>query len=193
MAFAAPLLLQAHPSLGEGTKAPKGAYVYIISPSDGDTVKRGFRCRFGLRNMSVTHAGDNFPGSGHHHLLIDTNKPIEAGQPIPHDKNHIHYAGGETEAVVELPPGKHTLQLALGDANHLSFDPPVVSEKIVITVVSKSGESRQDSHSTDKTGAKSRERPRMAGSRESRTEAVPSAAAPSQGTDFLKRLISPRK
>jgi hypothetical protein len=33
-----------------------------------------------------------------------------------------------------LPPGKHTLQLVLGDAKHYPFKPPVVSKKITITV-----------------------------------------------------------
>jgi hypothetical protein len=33
-----------------------------------------------------------------------------------------------------LKPGKHTLQLVLGDQNHTPHNPPVVSKKITITV-----------------------------------------------------------
>jgi hypothetical protein len=118
----------------QGTPSAKGAYLYIISPSDGDTVNGAFWCRFGLRNMGVSHAGDNFANSGHHHLLVDVDEPIDPGEPIPQDRKHLHYGAGETEALIELPPGKHTLQLVLSDGKHLSFDPPVISKKITITV-----------------------------------------------------------
>jgi hypothetical protein len=114
--------------------APKGALLYIIWPEDGATVKGAFRCRFGLRNMGVTHASDNFPNSGHHHLLIDVSEPLDQNEPIPQDKKHLHFGAGETEALVDLPPGKHTLQLVLGDGKHFNFDPPVVSKRITIRV-----------------------------------------------------------
>ena len=84
--------------------------------------------------MGVTHAGDNYQNSGHHHLLIDVNEPIDLKEPIPQDKSHLHFGAGQTEARIELPPGKHTLQLVLGDAGHYPFDPPVISQKISVTV-----------------------------------------------------------
>jgi hypothetical protein len=56
------------------------------------------------------------------------------GQPIPKDATHIHYGAGQTEAVITLTPGTHTLQLELGDANHVPFDPPLVSPKITVHV-----------------------------------------------------------
>jgi hypothetical protein len=118
----------------QGTPAGKDAYLYFVWPRDGLKVKSPFWCRFGIRNMGVTHAGDDFPNSGHHHLLIDVNKPLEPNDPIPQDKNHFHFGAGQTEAHIELQPGKHTLQLVLGDAKHYPFKPPVVSEKITITV-----------------------------------------------------------
>jgi hypothetical protein len=114
------------------TSAPKDAYVYIIWPQDGARIRSPFWCRFGLRNMGVTHADDTYPNSGHHHLLIDTSEPIDPAQPIPHDKNHLHFGGGQTEARIELPPGRHTLQLVFGDSKHFIFDPPVISKKISI-------------------------------------------------------------
>jgi len=117
------------------TPAPHDAYLYIIWPGQGDRVRGPFWIRFGLRNMGVTHAGDAHPNSGHHHLLIDTDEPLDPNEPIPTDKNHLHFGGGQTEARLELPPGKHTLQLVLGDADHRLFDPPVISRKITIEVL----------------------------------------------------------
>src|ERR1700752_4819810 len=116
-------------------KAPaKDALLYFIWPQNGAIIKGGFWCRFGLRNMGVTHAGEDFQNSGHHHLLIDVNAPLDANEPIPQDKNHVHFGAGQTEARIELPPGKHTLQLALGDPTHYPFNPPLVSEKITVTI-----------------------------------------------------------
>ena len=118
----------------QGTRAPTDAFLYIIWPPDGTTVTGPFWCRFGLRNMGVTQAGSNAPNSGHHHLLIDVNEPLEPNEPIPQDKTHLHFGAGQTEALIDLPPGQHTLQLVLGDAKHYPFNPPLVSKKITITV-----------------------------------------------------------
>lgn len=118
----------------QGTRAPADAFLYIIWPADGTTVKGPFWCRFGLRNMGVTQAGSNAPRSGHHHLLIDVDEPLDPNEPIPQDKTHLHFGAGQTEALIDLPPGKHTLQLVLGDAKHYLFNPPLISKKITITV-----------------------------------------------------------
>jgi hypothetical protein len=120
--------------LAQGKAPAKDALLYFIWPQNGTVIKGGFWCRFGLRNMGVTHAGEDFQNSGHHHLLIDVNDPLDINEPIPQDKNHVHFGAGQTEARIELPPGKHTLQLVLGDAKHYPFNPPLVSEKITITV-----------------------------------------------------------
>jgi hypothetical protein len=116
------------------TKAPAGASVYIISPRDGATVPQSFTVRFGLKGMGVAPAGVDKPATGHHHLLVDVKALPAAGQPIPKDEHHLHFGGGQTETVLKLAPGTHTLQLELGDANHVPFDPPVVSRKITVHV-----------------------------------------------------------
>jgi hypothetical protein len=118
----------------QGKTAPKDAKLYFITLHDGQRVRGGFWCRFGLRNMGVTHAGDDYQNSGHHHLLIDVKEPINPKEPIPQDKSHLHFGAGQTETYLELPRGTHTLQLVLGDAKHYPFDPPVVSNKITIRV-----------------------------------------------------------
>lgn len=132
LSFAAVLL--SFNASAQDTAAPKDAYLYFIWPTDGAVIKGPFWARFGLRNMGVTQAGSNFHHAGHHHLLIDVNDPLDPKEPIPQDKSHLHFGGGQTEARIELPPGKHTLQLVLGDAKHYPFNPPVVSKKITITV-----------------------------------------------------------
>jgi len=115
------------------TPSPAGAEVYIISPKDGDTVSSPVNVKFGLKGMGVAPAGIAFDNSGHHHLIVDADLP-PAGAPIPADANHVHFGKGQTETSLELKPGKHTLQLLLGDQLHVPHDPVVASKKITITV-----------------------------------------------------------
>ena len=116
------------------TKASDDAAVYIISPSDGASVGQQFTLRFGLKGMGVAPAGVAKDHTGHHHLLVDVKELPPAGQPIPKDDNHLHFGGGQTETTLKLKPGTHTLQLELGDENHVPFDPPLVSKRITIQV-----------------------------------------------------------
>ncbi|MGY3488485.1 hypothetical protein ACVW1C_006368 [Bradyrhizobium sp. USDA 4011] len=132
--LAAALTLLASPAIAQNKPAGKDAKLYFIWPHDGAKVRSPFWCRFGLRNMGITHAGDEYPNSGHHHLLIDVDEPLNPNEPIPSDKSHQHFGAGQTETQLDLAPGKHTLQLVLGDAKHYPFNPPVVSEKITIRV-----------------------------------------------------------
>jgi hypothetical protein len=116
------------------TPAPADAYVYIGWPNDNETVRTTHvHVWFGTRNFGVAPAGTNKPNTGHHHLLIDTALP-PLDQPIPHDKNHLHFGLGQTETYVDLPPGTHTLQILMGDADHVPHDPPLMSKKITIHV-----------------------------------------------------------
>jgi len=125
-AAAAPVSTGRHPS-------PANAKVYIESPVNGAYVPTTFTVRFGLTGMGVAPAGFDKANSGHHHLIVDSElPPFDA--PIPNDENHLHYGAGQTEASVTLPKGKHTLQLLLGDANHVPHDPPVYSQPITVYV-----------------------------------------------------------
>jgi hypothetical protein len=116
------------------TPAPPDASVYIISPRNGARLRSPVTVRFGLRNMGVTQAGSTAPNAGHHHLLVDVTAPLNPNEPIPADKTHLHFGGGQTETTIDLPPGRHTLQLVLGDANHRLFNPSLESAKIHILV-----------------------------------------------------------
>lgn len=115
------------------TMSPKGAEAYFIAPADGATVTSPFSVVFGLRGMGVAPAGVEQEMTGHHHLIIDAPLP-PLDESIPADDNYVHFGGGQTEAQIELPPGQHTLQLILGDHNHIPHDPPVTSAKITVTV-----------------------------------------------------------
>jgi len=117
------------------TVAPPNAAVYFINLKDGDVVTSPFKIQFGLTGMGIAPAGVEKPNTGHHHLLIDTTlSPEELKQPIPADAKHVHFGGGQTETTVTLPPGRHTLQLELGDWSHFPFSPPIQSAVITITV-----------------------------------------------------------
>ena len=118
---------------GGPTPSPPGAAVYFIDLKDGATIPPKFTVHFGLRGMGVAPAGSDKENSGHHHLLIDTELP-PLDQPIPNDFNHLHFGAGQTEAELNLAPGPHTLQLLLGDKNHIPHSPPVMSERIRVTV-----------------------------------------------------------
>ena len=118
----------------ERTPAPEGAEVYIVQPQDGAEVKSPVTVVFGLKGMGVAPAGVDMEGTGHHHLIVNATLP-PADEGIPADENHIHFGGGQTETTLELEPGEHTLQLLLGDKNHVPHDPPIASERISITVV----------------------------------------------------------
>lgn len=115
------------------TVSPEGASVYIIAPAHGEIVTSPVRVVFGLQNMGVAPAGVTREGTGHHHLLIDTELP-DLDWPIPADDHHRHFGMGQTETVIELKPGEHTLQLLMGDALHIPHQPPVWSRKISIIV-----------------------------------------------------------
>ena len=116
------------------TPMPPDAKVYIIWPQDGQVIQGGkFWVRMGLSNAGIAPAGVEQPFTGHHHILVDTDLP-SMDEAIPNDKHHLHFGRGQTEARLELPPGRHTLQLLMGDAGHIPHSPPLTSKKISIIV-----------------------------------------------------------
>ena len=118
------------------SERPDDARVYFITPSDGETLTSPVVVRFGLGGMGVAPAGVAKADTGHHHLIIDADLP-PGDLPVPKSDHYRHFGNGQTEVSLELEPGEHTLQLILGDHLHIPHDPPVVSEKISITVKKK--------------------------------------------------------
>jgi hypothetical protein len=110
--------------------------VYIASPANGSTVTSPVTIEFGIAGYTVAAAGTYEADTGHHHLLIDTPLPA-LDQPIPSDANHKHFGKAQTSVSLELEPGEHTLQLLLGDGNHVPHSTAIISDPIVITVVTE--------------------------------------------------------
>ncbi len=135
------------PAPAPQTQAPAGVKLYVISPANGARVRSPFVVQFGLKGMGVTQAGSSAPNAGHHHLLVDVAEPVSETAVIPSDKSHLHFGGGQTETTLDLPPGRHTLQLVLGDAKHRPFTPLVASQKIEIVVVSPTKKRKHRRHS----------------------------------------------
>ena len=129
------LTLLAASAVADRPAAPAGAEVYFIAPQDGAKVHGQVTVKFGLKGMGVAPAGVKFDNTGHHHLLVDTDvSEVNLDAPLPATDKVLHFGKGQTETVVTLPPGKHTLQLLFADSTHQSFDPALHSKKITITV-----------------------------------------------------------
>lgn len=132
---AVPLAAAQTPAVAaQRTPSPPGAEAYIVSPKDGAKVHGPVLVQFGLKGMGIAPAGVKMENTGHHHLLIDTDAPADLSAPLPATDKIMHFGKGQTETTLQLSPGKHTLQLLLGDQNHVPHDPPVLSKKITITV-----------------------------------------------------------
>lgn len=110
------------------------AEVYFVQPADGAVVSQDFTVVFGLKNMGVAPAGIERKNTGHHHILIDTDTLPDLTMPLPATDKIKHFGGGQTETKLSLAPGKHTLQLVLGNHAHIPHKKPVISKKITITV-----------------------------------------------------------
>ncbi|WP_417729011.1 DUF4399 domain-containing protein [Roseovarius sp.] len=129
------------PALSGDTPAPVGAGVYFVDLEDGATVTSPVTIIFGLRGMGVAPAGIEKKATGHHHVLID-RPPLgegpdgtqEINTSLPADEHHRHFGGGQTQVTMDLAPGIHTMQLVMGDMNHMPHNPPVTSGVITITV-----------------------------------------------------------
>ena len=126
-------MLAAAGNAGAASPSAAGASLYIVSPAHGEVVSSPVKVVFGLSGMGVAPAGVDKANTGHHHLLIDTGLP-ELEQPIPADGKHLHFGGGQTQAVIELAPGEHSLQLLFADYAHTPHQPPLASERITIRV-----------------------------------------------------------
>ena len=131
------------------TPSAPGAKAYFVDLKDGATIPPKSTIHFGLSGMGVAPAGVVKPNSGHFHLLIDAEPP-DLKSPIPNDENHLHYGAGQTEATITLTPGKHTLQILLGDAAHVPHSPPVMSPVINVTVAEPSATPAPAAASSDR-------------------------------------------
>ena len=126
------------------------AKLYFVFPPDGYVSDGGsLKVVFGADNIAINPAGLEEDAvecviSGHHHLIINDeyNVSVFKDVAIPFQKNILHFGGAQTEAELSLPPGKYSLQLALGNYEHMPIKPfgageeyiPIISKKIQITI-----------------------------------------------------------
>ncbi|HTB29233.1 MAG TPA: DUF4399 domain-containing protein [Steroidobacteraceae bacterium] len=135
LAFGASVLAAAAAFAQDRQPAPAGAEVYFIAPRNGAVVHGPVTVKFGLKGMGVAPAGVKFDNTGHHHLLVDTDlSDLKLDAPLPATDKVLHFGKGQTETMVTLAPGKHTLELLFADYQHVPFDPTLHSQKITITV-----------------------------------------------------------
>jgi hypothetical protein len=132
------LLLAENGALAQSADShwPAGAKVFFVEPKDGATIEGPVKVTMGAQGIEIAPAGTDKPGTGHHHILIDSDVPKgeQALHPLPATDQIKHFGKGQTEAWLQLAPGQHTLQLLTGDGNHIPYDPPLASDKITITV-----------------------------------------------------------
>ena len=120
------------PVYGGETPSVPGTKVYFINLIEGQKIKSPYLVQLGLTSeMGIAPALADWPDTGHHHIIIDStitnmNKSIS--------NKHIHLYKGQTEILLKLASGKHTIQLLFGDYSHIPHDPPVMSEIINISV-----------------------------------------------------------
>jgi hypothetical protein len=134
--FALGVTLIATLAVAQERSAPAAnAEVYLIAPHNGATVHGPVTVRFGLKGMGIAPAGVKFDNTGHHHLLVDTDfSELKLDAPLPATDKILHFGKGQTETTLTLSKGKHTLEIVFADYLHNSFDPPLHSKKISITV-----------------------------------------------------------
>ena len=110
--------------------------VSFTEPTDGAEVVSPFTVKMDATGVKVEPASSGVnDGAGHHHIVVDADLP-PAGSPIPSDAQHVHFGKAQTEAVLDLPPGEHTLQLSFADGSHSPYD-PAVTDTIKVTVTER--------------------------------------------------------
>ena len=129
-------ILMGNTATAETAHWPEGAKVFFVEPKNGAEISGPVKVVMGVQGIEIAPAGTDKPNTGHHHILIDTDAPTgeKALAPLPTDDNIKHFGKGQTETTLTLAPGKHTLQLVVGDGTHIPYNPALVSEKITVTV-----------------------------------------------------------
>jgi len=117
--------------LGAGTAGE----VAFEEPADGAQVVSPFTVRMSTADVTVEQAGAVREGYGHHHILVDTELP-PLDRPIPADSQHLHFGAGQTEVVLDLPPGEHTLRLLFATGDHVPYD-PAITDTVTVTVTAR--------------------------------------------------------
>lgn len=117
--------------------SPRAAEAYFVNLANEAKIETPFVVKFGLSGgWGLAPIGAPIGGrSGHHHLLINRDLPLDFKQPLPFNDQYIHFGKGQMETVINLAPGRYTLRLLLADDKHLPHF--VYSKPVSITVLKK--------------------------------------------------------
>lgn len=117
-ALATPVWADApHPWVTASPRLEKNAFFSNLK--SGDVVDSPFVVKFGLSGIGIAGVSKPVSHTGHHHLMIDRELPLDFTQPLPFNDQYVHFGKGQMEAVVELPAGKHALRLVFADDKHI--------------------------------------------------------------------------
>ena len=110
----------------DGGAVMEAASVQIVEPADGATVGSSVLIVLEVAGLTIAPAGTMDPGTGHHHLVVDTDIPAP-GAPIPSTEGvHIHMGQAQTEyEITGLAAGEHTVIAVVGDGAHMPLMPTV--------------------------------------------------------------------
>lgn len=148
------LLLMVNPTIelaaedaaaSQRSPSAEGATVDFRTLRDGDVVPPTFTVKFLISGMGIAPAGSNIDNTGHHHLLINVTELPDMDQPLPKSEQIRHFGKGQTEVELTLPEGQYSLQLLFADYAHRPHEPPVMSDKITITVAVGAVQAEEDS------------------------------------------------
>ncbi|WP_439519914.1 DUF4399 domain-containing protein [Hydrogenophaga sp.] len=113
------------------------AEAYFTNLKDGDRIETPYLLKFGLSGgwglAPIAQAGR--ARSGHHHLLVNRDLPLNFKEALPFNDQYIHFGKGQMETVLTLEPGTYTLRMLLADQKHLPHF--VYSKPARITVTKK--------------------------------------------------------
>jgi len=124
-----------HPWVTDNPRLDKNAWFSNLR--SGAEVRSPFVVKFGLTGIGIAAVKKPVDGAGHHHLLIDRDLPLDFTEPLPFTDQYVHFGKGQMEAILDLPPGEHSLRLVFADNKHIpNF---VYSDVLRVTVTGPSG------------------------------------------------------
>ena len=108
---------------------------YFSNLQDGAAIETPFLLKFGLTGMGIAPIVKPVAMTGHHHLLVNRDLPLDFSKPLPFNDQYIHFGKGQMETVLTFAPGKYQLRLVFADEKHIpNF---VYSKPLNITVTKK--------------------------------------------------------
>ena len=110
---------------------------YFANLTNGEKIETPFLVKFGLSGgWGLAPISNEVGGkSGHHHLLVNRDLPLDFKQALPFTEQYMHFGKGQMETVLNLPPGNYTLRLLLADDKHLPHF--VYSKPLAVTVTKR--------------------------------------------------------